>query len=150
MLTATHLHAMLVHFPIALLLVAFASEIVGLITKRQFFREVAIYLLFLGAAGTVASYWVGQNAGAGMEEGSLAEAMELHEQAGTISLILVLLTTVAYGYAFWQKISSKGFQIVCLILFCLSIAAIGRTGYLGGQLVFKHGAGVELALPDFN
>jgi len=30
------------------------------------------------------------------------------------------------------------------------VSAILRTGYLGGQLVYKHGAGVELALPDFS
>ena len=37
-----------------------------------------------------------------------------------------------------------------IILFAVTIAAIARTGYLGGQLVYKHGAGVELALPDFS
>jgi hypothetical protein len=30
----------------------------------------------------------------------------------------------------------------------LLISSKARTGYLGGQLVFKHGAGIELALPD--
>jgi uncharacterized membrane protein len=35
-----------------------------------------------------------------------------------------------------------------VLLFALVIVAIGRTGYLGGQLVFKHGAGIELGFSE--
>ncbi len=34
-----------------------------------------------------------------------------------------------------------------ILLYTLLVVAVARTGYLGGQLVFSHGAGVELALP---
>lgn len=40
-------------------------------------------------------------------------------------------------------------QWLSFLLFAIAIAAIARTGYLGGELVFKHGAGIELALPNF-
>ena len=35
------------------------------------------------------------------------------------------------------------------LLYAVLIGFVARTGYLGGQLVFKHGAGIELALPEF-
>jgi hypothetical protein len=35
-------------------------------------------------------------------------------------------------------------------LFTAVIGAIARTGDLGGQLVYKHGAGIKLELPDFS
>jgi len=37
-----------------------------------------------------------------------------------------------------------------IILFTALVGSVARTGYLGGQLVYSHGAGVQLALPDFN
>lgn len=149
MITATHLHAMLVHFPIALLVVAFVSEMVALFYKKEFLRQTAFYLLFLGTLGTLASYFSGKAAGDGMDEGSLGKAIEMHQQAATISLWLSILTVLLYLASYIFKYNKPWFRLVHLILFALLIGAIVRTGYLGGQLVFRHGAGIELGLPEF-
>src|SRR5665647_518332 len=126
MITATHLHAMIIHFPIALLMAGFLSEVIALFTKKDFFRNASFYLLLLGAMGATAAYITGSYAGEGIEEGPLKAPMDLHEQAATITLWLAI------------------------ILFTILAGAVSRTGYLGGQLVYSHGAGVELALPDFS
>jgi uncharacterized membrane protein len=149
MITATHLHAMLVHFPIALLVVAFVSEMVALFYKKEFLRQTAFYLLVLGTLGTLASYFSGKAAGDGMDEGSLGKAIEMHQQAATISLWLSILTVLLYLASYIFKYNKPWFRLVHLILFALLIGAIVRTGYLGGQLVFRHGAGIELGLPEF-
>ena len=75
MISATHLHAMAVHFPIALLITGFLSELASFIFKRSFFRQAAFYLLLLGTLGTIVSYLAGNAAGKGMEEGAMAKAM---------------------------------------------------------------------------
>ena len=150
MISATHLHAMAVHFPIALLLAGFFSEILSLITKKKFFSDAAFYLLLLGGIGAVIAYFAGQSAGAGMEEGDLANAMDLHEQAATFALILTILTTGFYLLKHFKDLTQKWVKALCIALFTLTVGAIARTGYLGGQLVYKHGAGVELGLPDFS
>lgn len=149
MLSATHLHAMLVHFPIALLLVGFLSELVSSFYKKDFFRQTAFYLLILGTIGTIASYFAGRSAGDGMDEGSLGAAMELHEQAATVAVWLSVLTVLLYLAIYLFKFSKPWMRVAGVIVFLLLILAIGRTGYLGGQLVFKHGAGIELGLPEF-
>ncbi len=149
MLSSTHIHAMLVHFPIALLLAGFLSEIIALFSKRPFFRQVAFFLLLLGTLGTIVSYIAGNAAGEGMEEGSLGKAMELHEQAATIALWLTIVTAVIYSAFTIFKFTKSWTRIISIILFAAVIGSIARTGYLGGQLVYKHGAGVELAIPDF-
>jgi len=150
MISATHLHAMAVHFPIALLIVGFVSELVSFFFKRSFLRQAAFYLLLLGTLGTIASYLAGNAAGEGIEEGPLARAMELHEQAATIALWLTGITAAVYLTVNIFKYQKSWARIAGVILFAAVIAAIARTGYLGGQLVYKHGAGVELALPDFS
>lgn len=141
---------MVIHFPIALLIIGFLSEIIFAFIRKPFFKQAAFYLLLLGTAGTIASYLSGNEAGEGIEEGSLGKAIELHEQAATISLWLVILTAVVYLAIYISNYSKKWARIASIILFAGTIAAIARTGYLGGELVYKHGAGVELGLPDFS
>jgi uncharacterized membrane protein len=150
MISATHLHAMAVHFPIALLIVGFLFELISLFYKKDFFNQSAFYLLLLGMVGTVVSYLAGSAAGEGMEEGTLKKAMELHEQAATISLWLTIITALVYAGYYLLKYNPRWLRIAGVLLFAGVIGSIARTGYLGGQLVYKHGAGVELTLPDFS
>jgi len=150
MISATHLHAMFVHFPIALLIVGFLSEMVAMIFKKSFFQQTAFYLLLLGTLGTIASYFTGNAAGEGIDEGTLKKAMELHEQAATFAIWFTGFTAAVYLTIAFFKYKKSWARYVSVILFAGVIAAIARTGYLGGQLVYKHGAGVELALPDFS
>ena len=41
MITAPHFHAMVIHFPIALLLAGFLSELIALFSKKQFFKNAS-------------------------------------------------------------------------------------------------------------
>ena len=150
MFTASHLHAMFIHFPIALLIVGFLSEVISLFSKKEFFKKGGFYLLILGTLGTIASYLSGNAAGEGMEEGPLEKVMELHEQAATITLWLTVITAIVYVTVFIFQYKQSWIKIVSIILFAAVIGGIARTGYLGGQLVYKHGAGVQLTLPDFS
>ena len=59
MFDLTHLHPMIVHFPIALLIVGFLADAVGLIFKKDFFTKAGFYLLILGTLGVVAAYLSG-------------------------------------------------------------------------------------------
>ena len=141
---------MAVHFPIALLIVGFLSAVIALFNKKLFFNQAAFYLLLLGTAGTIVSYLAGNAAGEGMESGTMGKAMELHERAATIALWLTCITAAFYLAIAIFKYKKSWLKFAGIILFAGAIAAIARTGYLGGQLVYKHGAGVELALPDFS
>jgi len=150
MISASHLHAMLIHFPIALIITGFVAEIAGLISNKPVFKLGGFYLLLAGTAGTIFSYLTGNAAGEGMEEGPLETAMEQHEQAGTFALWLTIATAAVYLGIYIFKYHKKWLRIAAIVLFAAAVGAIARTGYLGGQLVYKHGAGVELSLPDFS
>jgi uncharacterized membrane protein len=149
MFTAPHIHAMVIHFPIALILVGFLSEIIALIIKKPFFIEAAFYLLLLGALGAIVAYISGSYAGDGMTDGILQKPMELHEEAATITLWLAIITALYRVALYYFKYYKTWTKWVGLLLFVALVGFVGRTGYLGGQLVFQHGAGIELALPDF-
>jgi uncharacterized membrane protein len=150
MISATHLHAMIIHFPIALLMAGFLSELIALFSKKEFFKNAAFYLLLLGALGASAAYISGSYAGEGIEEGPLNAPMEMHEDAALITLLLSIFTALFRVVIYYFKYDQVWTKWVGIILFTALIGAVSYTGYLGGQLVYAHGAGVELALPDFN
>lgn len=149
MITAPHLHALVIHFPIALLMAAFLSEVIALLSKREFFKDASFYLLILGTLGAIVAYVSGSYAGDGMTDGILQEPLELHEDAALVTLWLALLTTCSRVAMYFFKYYKAWARWASFLLFAVLIGYVARTGYLGGQLVFKHGAGIELALPDF-
>jgi uncharacterized membrane protein len=71
MITAPHLHAMVIHFPIALLMAGFLSEVIAFFSKKEFFRDTSFYLLILGSLGAIVAYVSGSYAGDGMTDGLL-------------------------------------------------------------------------------
>lgn len=150
MISATHLHAMIIHFPIALLMAGFFSEVIALFIKKEFFSQAAFYLLILGALGATAAYLTGGYAGEGIEEGPLKNPMELHEEAATITLWLAIVTALFRAVIFYFKYNRIWLKWLGIILFTALVGSVALTGYLGGQLVYNHGAGVQLTLPDFN
>jgi uncharacterized membrane protein len=150
MISATHLHAMIVHFPVALLLAGFLSEIIGWVSKKQFFSQAAWYLLILAAAGAITAYFTGEQAGEGMEDGSLKKAMDLHQQAAVITLWLTIAAALLRTASELLKRKMKWLKIAAFVLFASAAAGVGWTGYLGGQLVFKHAAGVEFDIGNIN
>lgn len=150
MISATHFHAMIIHFPIALLMAGFLSEIIALFSKKEFFSNVAFYLLFLGALGASAAYVSGSYAGEGIEDGPLKNPVELHEQVATVTLWLAIITALFRAVVFYFKYSRSWVKWVGILLFAALVGSVAITGYLGGQLVYSHGAGVQMALPDFN
>jgi len=117
MISSTHLHAMVVHFPIALILVGFLSEVIGLFSSKIFFRQAALYLLILGSMGVVAAYFSGDAAGSGMEEGSMGKALELHEQAAQFTLWLTLAAVLLRGGAELLKQKQQWVRIAAFLLF---------------------------------
>ena len=152
MFDTTHLHPMIVHFPIALLIVGFLSDLIGVFLKKDFFSKAGFYLLILGTAGVIAAYFSGNIAGDGVSEaGVLKQALENHEEAAELSLwLMVIASVVRIGIVLFKKYSGI-FKWVAILLFLAGILSIARTGYYGGELVFKHAAGVQLNLGlDFN
>ncbi|WP_028375423.1 DUF2231 domain-containing protein [Leeuwenhoekiella sp. MAR_2009_132] len=149
MITAPHLHALVIHFPIALLCVGFLSDLITVFSRNEFFKKSSLYLLLLGSLGAIVAYISGSYAGDGMTDGILQAPLELHEESATIMLWLAIITAlirVAMHFFNYQKLWA---QWASFFLFAILVGFVARTGYLGGQLVFKHGAGIELALPDF-
>ncbi|MBN2616648.1 MAG: DUF2231 domain-containing protein [Bacteroidales bacterium] len=143
----SHLHPMIVHFPIALLLTGLLFDIIGLFAKKAFFSKAGFYLLILGTLGVAVAYLTGHFAGSGItEQGALKQALETHQAAAELTVWLVSITA-AFRMVIEIFKKYKGvFKALAFVLFLASALAIARTGYYGGELVYKHAAGVQLNL----
>lgn len=150
MFDVTHLHPMIVHFPIALLIIAFLADLAGITLKREFFSRMGLILMVLGTLGVVAAYLSGDFAADGLTEaGPLKLAIEDHEGAAVLTLwIMVITTIVRLGMVAFRKYSGM-VRWIPLALFLVGVASMARTGYYGGELVFKHAAGVQLSFGGF-
>ncbi len=150
MFDTSHLHPMIVHFPIALLIIAFLADAVGLIFKRDFFSKVGLLLLVLGTAGIIAAYFSGSHAAEGLSEaGPLKMAIETHEEAAVLAVWVIVATALLRIGLVVGKKYTGALRWVPLVLFLAGVLAVARTGYYGGDLVFKHAAGVQLSFGSF-
>ena len=116
MFDLTHIHPMLVHFPIALLIVGILAEVVGLALKKKFFSDAAFLLLILGAAGAVAAVLSGSNAAEGIEEaGTLKQAVEAHEGAAELAMWLTVIAASFRTALFVMKKHKGALQYVSAV-----------------------------------
>ncbi|MFN9126263.1 MAG: c-type cytochrome domain-containing protein [bacterium] len=140
---AGRLHPLIVHFPIALALVAVGAEWWRSVTRQQGLSPLTRPLLWLAAASAVfatASGWLN----AGHEyDGESSQALELHRWIGTgtaVGLICVAwwcqaLTAILARPSAEALAQLGAFRWVALV----GAIAVGVTGHLGGELV--HGSG---------
>jgi uncharacterized membrane protein len=132
------LHPSVVHFPIALVTVGALFSVLYLALRREWLRWFAPVLLSLALLGSVAAYFSGQAAEDRAEEIGVPEAaLEEHESAGIWALGLIALASLL---SWATHVPKRGVWLATLIA-VLAVAATLRTGHLGGQLVFVHGAG---------
>ncbi|MBX3316039.1 MAG: histidine phosphatase family protein [Phycisphaeraceae bacterium] len=129
------LHPMLVHFPIAMVLVAAGIEIGRAIVRRPTPARTSINMLAIGvlaASAAIASGWLN---GDYENHSSHAETLELHRWVGIGGGAGVLLAFVA-GLA-----ASKSRRAILAFRFLLLAAAgaIGFAGHLGGIMVYGEG-----------
>ncbi len=142
----SNVHPLIVHFPVALLVVAIFADFLSLILKRySWIRPAALWLYVFGALGTIAAYISGKQA-----------ADVVHFPAAAYSVIathadLALYTMLFFnGYALirlfvaWKKWDQK--NVLAIILFLVAAAGSGlvqQTAEHGGELVFRYGVGTN-------
>lgn len=132
---------MVVHFPIALLIIAFAGYVAEIITGKAEFRKFAFWLHLAGVAGAVAAILTGDYADGQIAQNEIiAEISKEHETFG-------MITGWGFGVlAVWTYLRLKsevllekiGFAVVYLLMIGVLVLAAMH----GGELVYDHGAGV--------
>jgi len=135
------LHPLLVHFPIALLFTAVFFEILGFLVQREEYRRFGLWLMILGLAGGIVAAGIGFRVEEAVEAAGVPEeAIDRHEFFAIITLITFALTLAV---RYWTKNRWTPRKIT--LYFSLAMAGLlllGITGFFGGELVYRYGAGM--------
>ena len=127
MFDQTHIHPMLVHFPIALLIVGFVADIAGLFIKKAYLAQAGFLLQIFGVLGVVAALITGNLAGSGIsEEGILGHAIEQHEEAAELTIWIAAIAVVYRIVMVYLKKFESYWKTIGLIMYFASVMAVVR------------------------
>ena len=137
-----NIHPVLVHFPIAFLSAFFALDLIATLAKKQHWRDVASWMLYLGAVTAVFTVIAGFNAaGSVAHGGEVHPIMERHKDFGIAVLCLAIFLSI------WRALSGGVIQGIANGFFLALAAAMFITmilgADLGGLMVYQHGVAVK-------
>lgn len=142
-----NIHPLLVHFPIAFFTAFFLIDCLAVLVKKEQWRTIASYLLYLGAFSaifTVAAGFMAANTVA--HGGDVHDIMENHEHIGLGILGLSWLLSLWRAKAGPLK---GGANVLFLLLAALLWLLVIFGADLGGLMVYKYGVAVEaVAVPE--
>jgi uncharacterized membrane protein len=142
MFTTSHLHPMLVHFPIALVMFGFLAELAFLFFKKELaLSKMGYYLLIFGTLAALAAWLTGNFFTSGLE-GEAGKIKETHELFATITLILLLVTSILQTTFFVLKNESAVLKTISFLFYGAAAISVSITGFFGGSLVYNYMIGL--------
>ena len=126
-------HPILVNFTAALLPLAFLSDILGLIFRRQSFHQAAWWMVLYAAVITpftaAAGWWWKLKVGSALP----AKLITVHQWLGTSAVVLFVVLAV-WRWSIHKRNASPGLAYLTFAL--IIVLALVYQGSLGGRMVF--------------
>jgi uncharacterized membrane protein len=136
------LHAALNDLPTALLVTAVFFDLLAYLTRRQVFRQVALWTLLVGVVGAGAAVLSGLQAEEHIDHGeAVHQLMETHEDLALITL--GVFAVLALWRIVREKRMASAERAVVVALSLVGMGLVMATGVYGGKLVFEHAAGIK-------
>lgn len=139
-----NLHPFIVHFPIALIVLAVLFDAARLFFRQQDWLEKATLALYAtGSLGLIAAFLSGRQAVETVSvTGDAVPVVTSHEDWALYTLIYFLIFT-GIRFVIWWKQLEKGFVLPVLVVFAMGgTGMLWYTGEQGAKLVYKHGVAV--------
>lgn len=138
MFSTSHLHPMIVHFPIALITVGFIADLASLFFKSEkCLSKTGFYLMIAGTLAAVAAWSTGQLFTNEPAQGEIVKVFDRHETGALITMILMIIGT---AFRIWMVIIKKeetSMKWIAFGFYLLGFAAVTYTGFMGGTMVYN-------------
>lgn len=138
-------HSLSVHFPIALLVVAFLFKVIGLRYPRDLWERGGTVLLLTGVITVWIAIFTG-NLADGLVARKICDPTVLKDHEN-LAWTTAWLFTAGLGVDFLRQLkdpifNSTLFRIILLVLLATGTGTLTYTGHLGATLVYQQAAGV--------
>ena len=138
MFDSSHLHPMVVHFPIAIIMVGFLADITSLIFKKEkCLSTMGFYLEVLGALAAMVAFGTGHFLTGDTIDGA-GHNGEMHELFATLTLISILVAVFFRILIVYLKKDETKMKYVAMVIFFFAFVFVGITGYFGGMVVYGN------------
>jgi uncharacterized membrane protein len=143
MFSTSHLHPMIVHFPIALITIGFFADVVFLFFRdEKCLSKTGFYLMVLGALAAVAAWSTGQLFTSEPDQGEIVKTFENHKLGALITMIIMLIGATVRIYLVAKKKEDTNIKWLAFALYLMGFGAVTFTGLMGGSMVYNFMLGV--------
>lgn len=133
----SHLHPMLVHFPVALILVGLITEYIALSKKTgTFYHEASWYLLGAGTIMAIPAFLTGMFLTEELR-GPAGDIRDIHEIWAIATVAAGLITTLASSFVRMKNLQHTLTEWIVAALYTITGATVVITGYFGGLLAYE-------------
>lgn len=138
MISLSHLHPMLVHFPIALIVFGFIADIASIVYQKEgWLQQSGFFLLIFGTLAAIAALFTGAlfTSEIGGSAGAVKDTHEL------FAWITVGNLVVLSAFRILLKAKAKeatNFKWIAFALYGLAAISVSVTGFYGGTLVYNY------------
>ncbi|MDN4524674.1 DUF2231 domain-containing protein [Fictibacillus fluitans] len=146
---STPLHPVLVHFPIALLIIGVIVQIIA-IWRKPFFDQLALFLFSSGFLTGILAYVSGDGAEHFLRDQvghSIESSVHIHETYALVTLFIfgaVVLLKLLHRFGF-----TKPLLPLVLVLSLAGAVTLSLTGHYGGKMVY-HPESISPETPQGN
>ena len=138
MIPVSHLHPMLVHFPIALIVFGFIAEFAALIFKKDVsLSKLGFYLLIAGTLTAIIALFTGAFFTSEMT-GAAGKIQETHAMFAGITLGLLIVVSILRIFLKIKNKENTDLKWVAFVLYGLAAISVSITGFYGGTLVYDY------------
>lgn len=136
-MSASYIHHVVLHFPIALLTVAAVAFVISVAHGWYGWRAAGAVALILGTVAAIVAVVAGLSAEERVVAMGIEEAVvQTHRNAGFITLALAGITTIAWAFfAVRERLYLVGPRVVVAALAVATAASVTATGHFGGTML---------------
>ncbi|MCQ3805076.1 MAG: DUF2231 domain-containing protein [bacterium] len=140
--TIENLHSILVHFPIALLVLLAALTAYVVLRPQSGMLQTTWLLLVVGTIGAIAATVSGLVSHAPYEETDLHGVIETH-QMWSFGVTALFIVAITWRFISRRRGSDCGGSVSFLVLVVIGTGLLVMSGLTGGDLVFDYGVNVR-------
>lgn len=139
------IHPMLVTFPIGLWVTSFALDIWFYFNRNPSWLLVSKFMIAAGCLGALAAAVAGIIDWTGLKDREVVRIANWHARLNIAALIVFAISLYFRMHAGGDIVGNK--LTIPFLLSFVGVILIGISGWLGGEMAYRHGVGVDLKRP---